>query len=328
MKSYPAEHQIASQLSLKEFKTISETQMQGLREFSSRLHQWQKRHPILDGFLTLAPLLILSGVWGVALSLGLHWTLMSLIHGFVAYSWVVYSLHECAGHGVRNDSLRYWIGQSSRLWMADPEYYREFHLSHHTKLGTNQDGTFTHAVGTVRLLKSLLPFSGILFPNDYKVHMGGPKTRSQVLSMRVGLAFVVALSAVVCATYESANGFWVTLVFGPWVSFVLDRLRESIEHQLMPQDRTYGAREIGWTFAGQIVAGGPWGQPFHFTHHLAPGLPWYLQVILAGKSRRALLHADAQHPVLTGNSAKMLRDFVENQRKIYRQERIRNAQAS
>lgn len=328
MISFSREHQIAERLAPKDFPRLPNGVVESLRREGARLTTWQKDHPVLDAVLAGLPVAVLSSLWTLVLVSNPSILTMSLVHGFVAYSWVIYALHECSGHGARSwraagslgAQIRFLIGKSSRLWMADPEHYREFHLPHHSHLGSKEDGSFTHAVGTRRVLKSLLPLAGIAFPNDYKVHMGPQKTDSQKKSLRLGFLFALGLSAVVCFAFQSFSGLWVTLVFGPWVSSVLDRLRESVEHQLMPRDRQYGSREIGWTFLGQVIGGGPWGQPFHFTHHLAPGLPWYLQMRLARHSRHALKTAHSVHPILATSSWKLAAGFVRNQSRIHREE--------
>ena len=61
------------------------------------------------------------------------------------------------------------------------------------------------------------------------------------------------------------------------MAFYLDRLRETTEHNLMINTQ-YGSRNMGNCLAGMLVGGGPWGQPFHLSHHLEPALPWYFQI--------------------------------------------------
>jgi fatty acid desaturase len=78
------------------------------------------------------------------------------------------------------------------------------------------------------------------------------------------------------------------LVFVPHVGFLLDRLRQFTEHNLMPLDNRNGARSFGTGFWGLLVGGGPWGQPCHWEHHLVPSLPWYQQILLHQHVRRIL----------------------------------------
>lgn len=338
MISYSIEHEIAQRLSLQSYSKMDEAASQELRLLAHEYERWQKAYPLLDTLLSLVPLFFIIGIWILSFSaLSVLFTthpvfavlLASAIHGFFSYSWVIYSLHECAGHGPRKwsqcrstpDRVRFFLGATCRLFMSDPEHYREFHFTHHSRLGTDQDGSFTHAVQTSRLIRSLLPFSGILYPNDYKVHMGTEKTASQKLSLRLGLVFALILTAIYSYLFTIGAAVLIGLVLGPWISFILDRLRESIEHQLMPVDRTYGVREIGWTILGHVLSGGPWGQPFHFTHHFAQSLPWYLQIRLALSVRKKLKLLDARHPVLPAHSIQLLKKFIQQQQAIYQMEK-------
>jgi fatty acid desaturase len=329
MISYPIEHRIAELLSIK-VTELSTSEIQSLRTAVTILERSQKKNTAADLLFTLLPITALGTVGLINLLLlpqlftgqtALGVFIASLIHGFVSYSWVIYGLHECAGHGPRlwsqaqtlAEKARFLIGFSTRFLMADPAYYRANHFTHHTKLGTEGDDTFTHAVTTARLIHSLLPFSGILYPNDYKVHMGGKSTDSQKLSMRLGGITALILTGLLCSTWGVLPGILIGFVFGPWVSFVLDRLRESMEHQLMPRDTVYGVREIGWTIFGQVIGGGPWGQPFHFSHHFSKSLPWYLQLRLARLVRAKLTAVDPEHPIVVRSSMELLSGFIKRQ---------------
>jgi fatty acid desaturase len=69
-------------------------------------------------------------------------------------------------------------------------------------------------------------------------------------------------------------------VFGTHLTFYLDRVRQFTEHNLMPLENRNGARSFGMGLWGNLIGGGPWGQPCHWVHHLAPGIPWYQQIVL------------------------------------------------
>ena len=42
------------------------------------------------------------------------------------------------------------------------------------------------------------------------------------------------------------------------------------------------------TVESMIICGGPWGQPYHFAHHIAPNLNWYQQILLGNKINNLL----------------------------------------
>jgi hypothetical protein len=118
--------------------------------------------------------------------------IFSLIHGVFAYQFVVYTLHEGAGHGLfRNNSVLKWIGFNlSRIFFADPKYYKKRHNDHHRHLGKDNDGAFTHFVLPSRIIKSMLPGAGILYPNDYKIAQPDNPTISTFVSYITGFIFV------------------------------------------------------------------------------------------------------------------------------------------
>jgi hypothetical protein len=69
---------------------------------------------------------------------------------------------------------------------------------------------------------------------------------------------------------------------------VLDRTRESIEHCNMPADVKFGSWEMGLSPVALLIGGGPWGQPCHFSHHIAPEFSWYQQILLHIKLKEIL----------------------------------------
>jgi fatty acid desaturase len=184
-----------------------------------------------------------------------------------------------------------------RLFFADPEFYKSRHVFHHSRFGTSEDGAFTNFVLPRRFLLCLLPLAGILPFNDYKIHAGEKFTRSRIISELLSFANLLGFAAAMTVLY----GFWfaafVLVLGGPWVAFVLDRLRETTEHNLMPTHFKNGARSFGPGFWGFLVGGGPWGQPCHLMHHLAPSLPWYMQLgmhlevkaLMTSEQRRAFM---------------------------------------
>jgi hypothetical protein len=69
-------------------------------------------------------------------------------------------------------------------------------------------------------------------------------------------------------------------VVGAHAAFLFDRVRQFVEHNLLPLTNGDGARSLGLGFWGLLIGGGPTGQPCHWIHHLSPGLPWYQQLVL------------------------------------------------
>jgi hypothetical protein len=260
-----------------------------INEFITLEREKSRLNPRLHSFLEILPLIFLgiswAGIiWGIPFLIKnqiLALLLMGLCHGIWGYSFVTYTLHEGAGHGLlKNTPFRFLAFHSSRLLFADPEFYRDVHQSHHKFLGTSRDGSFTHHVNLNRVLRSLLPGAGILFPNDYKIHQGDKLTRSLLFSYLVGGLFLGLELLLLRGEFL----WWKILLsftfLGPWVGLSLDRLRESLEHWGMPAQRKLGSKEFGLTFWGLLIGGGPWGQPCHFSHHLAPDLSWYQQLRL------------------------------------------------
>lgn len=209
------------------------------------------------------------------------WTttlILGIVQGYISYSWSVYALHECAGHGnAIPKSLKFFFFHSSRFFGPDPDQYAKSHYKHHAFLATKQDGAFTQFVAPKRWLKSLLPFAGILYANDYKIHEKDEWTISKVVTKFCVVLFLTVEFLILKNYLNSGIVLIAILIISPWFGFFLERMRESTEHQFMPIDNRFGARELGFNFTGLLIGGGPWGQPFHLSHHLAPHLPWYAQ---------------------------------------------------
>lgn len=176
-----------------------------------------------------------------------------------------------------------------------PIFYEINHQLHHQKFATKEDGAFSNFVGRWRILKSLMPFAMLFNITDYKIHSGLMWTKSRFFSAFVGavyflMYFVLAVKKVNFVYAVMTLGF-----LGTWVGFVLDRFRESSEHCLMPLNTLNGSRSLGVGFWAMLIGGGPWGQPCHLSHHLAPQLTWYHQIQL--------------HYVLLGIMTKEQKDF-------------------
>lgn len=263
---------------------FSEPEKDQINQFIQKLRHQALNNSLQHHLLQALPLIVLLICWlmlMLVLPRHIHPVALGLLHGLWGYSFIIFTLHEGAGHELlAKTSLRPLVFHLSRLMFADPAWYREVHGSHHRFLGTNQDQTFTQFVFLWRVLLSLVPGAGVLFPINYKVHQGPNLSGSLLISFVVGISFL----GLECWLLSAHMPWWQALlsltVLGTWIGFSLDRLRESIEHWGMPNRRQYGTRELGLGWLGLLLGGGPWGQPCHFSHHFAPDLSWYQQLRL------------------------------------------------
>ncbi len=258
-------------------------------DFIRELRNEKRLNPFFHHLMELLPFVFLFLFWILIFFITPNFNLSKMnlfliigtLHGIWGYSWVVYTLHEGAGHQLlSNTPFRFMTFHASRILFADPEFYKNAHAQHHKNLGTIEDASFTNFIKISRFLKSLMPGAGILYPNDYKIHQSDQITKSLIISIFVGSIFLFFEIYLL----KNLLSWWQSLLslglLGPWIGFGLDRLRESIEHWGMPADRQYGSKEFGLGFYGLLLGGGPWGQPCHFSHHLAPDLSWYQQIKL------------------------------------------------
>ncbi len=255
----------------------------------------------------LAGLILISAL--IALDLyvftlkGVHgMVILTLVHGFILYGLTNYTMHEGAGHKRiilgQNKVLKilaFIVHNLSRIFFADPYYYQQSHPSHHQHLGLPQDQAFTQMVEPKRILKSFLPGAAIFEFNDYKIHSGDAWTKSKTATLILGLAYSFILWKLAVKNHHPALMIFIILVGTPWVSFTLDRLRESSEHMLMKSDDLPEARELGNNFWGYLIGGGPWGQPCHLSHHISPALPWYQQLRLSAHLKKVMTPAQREH---------------------------------
>lgn len=224
------------------------------------------------------------------LILNSHSALVTILaHGFIIYGFSNYTLHEGAGHNriyTKKGIIQNIVNNLTRIYFNDPEYYKSAHPRHHSKLATGDDGAYTQFVWPKRFFISLLPLAFIMPFCDYKIHVGDKYTKSRLLSDIIGISYNL-LTLLILMQYFT---FWEALLIilaSYHVAFYLDRLRETTEHNLMINTH-YGARNMGSSLAGLIVGGGPWGQPYHLSHHLEPALPWYFQISMHYKLKEIL----------------------------------------
>jgi len=220
----------------------------------------------------------------------LNWPLIAIMHGFLTYSLTIFTLHEGAGHKriILNPNNNFFLrflssllNNVSRLYFANPSYYVSRHPLHHKYLGTQHDGAFTQLVAPKRIFFAFLPMASYLPFSDYKIHQSNEWSNSKCLSIIIGLGFHLILFLI---ARNQSNNILLILIFlfiSPWIAFCLDRLRETTEHLFCENGDLPAAREMGNNFWGYLIGGGPWGQPCHLSHHLAPSLAWYQQLRLS-----------------------------------------------
>ena len=293
------------------FEGLSREQAHRIVERGRELYHWYKNHHRLHCLINAAVLtLLLTADFYVLLRLPYFWLggegaeplvrqlLVALIvgslHAWIMYSLGVLSLHEgAAHHGVfppKGPISR--IGDVianniCRIGSADPVYYGTRHMIHHSKFGTEQDEEFLNFITPRRYWLTFVPLAMALNFSDFISHRPLTYTSSRVLSLLCTCAYQ--------GTYAyfmyRAWGIWVTvvvmLVF-MHVAFYLDRIRQFTEHNLMPLDNWNGSRSLGIGFWGTLLGGGPWGNPYHWEHHIVPSIPWYQLLILHRFSVRLL----------------------------------------
>jgi hypothetical protein len=283
---------------LSDFEPLTSAQLQRIRARARELQGQFRRHPFAHDVLGVSLLLALFIVdWFVLLGVPRQMpaVIAGALHGWLVCGTVTYTVHEGAAHrriivgkGRIAGSVRWLAHNACRLFFADPEYYIEGHASHHRKLGTREDGAFTHFIRGRRLLGALVPMAPVLSTSDFFPW----RTQEHTASRRISaVASQLYLGLMIAACWWRSGPIYAlvaVLVVGGWVSYALDRLRESTEHVFMPLDDSNGTRELGLGPWGLLLGAGPWGQPCHLSHHLAPALPWYQQLRLHRFLRRIL----------------------------------------
>ncbi|MCY0997029.1 fatty acid desaturase [Myxococcus sp. MISCRS1] len=320
MNLHPEDLRLAAahaRLASGDFPALTDAQLEAIRGRARDSLVWFRAHPVLHDTVNVLLLLalfaadllsltalpfVLPGALSTAGGIVLAGVVAGVVHGFLVCGIVTLSVHEGAAHdllivgrGRVGRGLRVLANNACRLFLADPVHYAEAHASHHRSLGTADDGSFTHHVRLRRLLVSLLPLAPMLSHSDYFPWRPQEHTRSRRLSVLLTNGYLGLCAAL--ATWLHGWLFTGVALFlvGSWLSFVLDRVRESTEHLFMPLDRANGTRELGLGLWGLLLGGGPWGQPCHLSHHLAPALPWYQQLRLHFFLRRVLTPEQRRH---------------------------------
>jgi Fatty acid desaturase len=224
-----------------------------------------------------------ANAWGAVLLTAL---LAGGLHSWLAYSLSVFALHEGAAHNVifppRGPVSRvanFLANNLCRLAGAEPYYYAEHHMTHHSKFGTKEDGEFLNFVIPRRYWLTFLPLAAIFNFSDFIIHRPLVYTKGRLISGLTSVTYHTLYGLAIYRRFGLAFGL-SALAFFPHIGFYFDRLRQYTEHNLMPLDNKNGSRSFGLGFWGLVVGGGPWGQPCHWEHHLVASIPWYQQVML------------------------------------------------
>jgi hypothetical protein len=284
------------------FEGLSAAQLQQIRDRARTLHQWFRAHPLLHSGISLAVLVFLFTAdyaillrlpaWlGAGPAAGTGATLLAALvvgslHSYLTYSLAFFTMHDGYAHkvlfpmGTRLGRAAHTIGSNlCRFASAEPEYFSKYHLPHHLKFGTPEDGEFLNFVMPRRFWLSLLPLAAITNFNDFLIHRPPTYTRSRLLSVAMTFTYNGIYAALMYRAFGALFAI-VVMALLPHVGFWADRLRQFTEHNLMPLENENGSRSLGLGFWGLLLGGGPWGSPCHLEHHLAVGLPWYGQLLL------------------------------------------------
>ena len=304
MKTYSSDVDSAAdvhQLLNPSFPYLMEPQLNKIKKRSDLYRKWFLDHPLIHNCISLILIVgfFVSDFWVLTqLPALLPWergliedvgwaVVVGLIHGWLICGMVTLSVHEAASHNLLFQGksriillLQTIASNMCRLSMADPDYYSVGHKAHHRYFGTDEDGSFSHFVRVKRLLLSLIPASPLMDYSDYFPWRPQERTKSRRRSAILGKVYMLTYAVFMVPEFGIAFTLVTLLMMGAWTSYVLDRLRESVEHLYMPLDKNNGTRQLGLGFWGLLLGGGPWGQPCHMSHHLAPGLPWYFQLRL------------------------------------------------
>jgi Fatty acid desaturase len=296
----------------RDFEDLSTEQMQMIMERGRELFKWFKAHPKIHNLINMAVivlilvadvlvLLYLPAVflrqggpdpWGKIFLAAL---VVGLLHGWLMYSLVVFSLHEGAAHhlifagrGAFSRLGQFFGNNLCRVNAAEPHYYSACHMAHHAKFGTQEDPEFLNFVAPRRLWRALIPWAVFFNFNDFIIHRPPEINRSNLISALLGTLYNGAYAYLMFRAFGLGFAVLTMAVVVPNVGFYLDRFRQFTEHNLMPLENHSGARSFGTGFWGLLIGGGPWGQPCHLVHHLVPSIPWYQQIALHFHLRRIL----------------------------------------
>ena len=286
------------------FEGLTDEQMQQIMARGRTLFHWFKAHRRLHYVISTVTLVTIFALdfwllvklpaWLLAGGASESTTRVALaaflcggLHSWLMYSLSVYSMHEGAAHkiifppeGPVTRVLHKISANLCRIAASEPNQYSTRHMIHHSKFGTEHDAEFLNFVKPRRYWPTFLPLAFDINYTDFIVHRPLEWTRDRLLSAPWAIPYH-GLYAWYAWTHFGLLFTVVAFAIAlPHVGFVIDRLRQFTEHNLMPLDNKNGSRSFGVGFWGIVVGGGPWGSPCHWEHHLVPSLPWYQQLVL------------------------------------------------
>jgi hypothetical protein len=286
-----------------DFEGLTESQMLRVMTRGRELFHWFKAHRYLHCAISTAVLLFIFGAdWFVQVKLP-SWLLrapapatqlvvaaalvVGATHSWLMYSLSVYSMHEGAAHqviyppfGPVSRVLHRVSANLCRIAASEPKQYSIHHMIHHSKFGSDDDAEFLNFVRARRYWPTFLPLAFDVNYTDFIVHRPLAWTRDRLMSGWWAIPYHGLYAWYALTRFGLLFTIVAYVVVLPHLGFVLDRVRQFTEHNLMPLDNKNGSRSFGYGFWGILVGGGPWGSPCHWEHHLVPSLPWYQQLIL------------------------------------------------
>jgi hypothetical protein len=286
------------------FEGLTEAQNHAIMTRGRDLFHWFKAHKPIHYVISTAVLVGILGTdvwvqtglpsWLLPAGTASAWTpliltavLAGALHSWLLYSIAVYSMHEGAAHklvyppeGPVSRFFHFVSIQFCRLTASEPDFYSRHHMAHHAKFGTEDDGEFLNFVRFRRYGLTFLPYATEINYSDFIIHRPLEITLRRFASGLISMAYNGAFAWYAYRHFGAAYAVVAYLVMMPHFGFLLDRVRQYTEHNLMPLDNRNGSRSFGFGFWGLLVGGGPWGSPCHWEHHLVPSLPWYQQLIL------------------------------------------------
>jgi hypothetical protein len=304
MNARPSELMLAQMYQAQHsFEGLSREQYHLIMERGRKLYHWYKSHHGVHCLISLSVLSFLfAGDAFVLLYLPELWlvagasnavsrqlfaaTIVGMLHAWIIYSLGVFTLHEGAAHqsvfppkGRISRPANFLANNLCRIGGGDPLHYAERHMIHHARFGTEDDAEFLNFITPRRYWRTFLPFAALFNFSDFVAHRPQVFTRSRFVSVVVAGVYHGAYAY---STYR-AWGLWFTVavvIVLLHIGFYLDRLRQFTEHNLMPMDNWNGSRSLGLGLWGNLFGGGPWGNPYHWEHHVVASIPWYQQIIL------------------------------------------------
>lgn len=289
-----------------DFEGLTDEQMLKVMSRGRVLFHWFRAHRAIHYAISTAVLLLLFGADFWAQITLPYWLLgpdlrpghstgvrvgaaiaAGAIHSWLLYSLGVFSMHEGAAHRIIYpphgpiSRACHWVSANlCRIAASEPKQYSTHHMIHHSKFGSDEDAEFLNFVKPRRYWLTFLPLAFDVNYSDFIVHRPLAWTRDRLMSAFWSVPYNGLYAWYAWTHFGPLFTIVAYGVMLPHVGFLVDRVRQFTEHNLMPLDNKNGSRSFGFGFWGLLVGGGPWGSPCHWEHHLVPSLPWYQQLIV------------------------------------------------